>query len=235
MDSPKHFCPNCGAEVFNPQQGYCLNCGAQIASSEVKEYNLITAWLSFFKRYADFKGRSRRQEYWFAYLANMIIGVAFYIIQVIALAATEMTDSGVAAGLSIMGSTAAMVYSLATVIPNFAIQTRRLHDTGRSGKLLLLWFIPGVLTLITIVTAFVAVAMSMVSSSYDMYYNYYGSAEYMFERLLTTSGVALVILLAVLFLAAIASMVLSIMFLVFYCQEGDRGENKYGKSPKYLN
>ncbi len=228
MNQTGNFCPNCGAQIFNGQQGYCLNCGAQLGGGEVKEYNLVTAWLSFFKRYADFKGRSRRQEYWFAYLANMIIGVAFYIIQMTALAAADITDSGLAAGLSIMCSTVTMIYSLATIIPNFAIQTRRLHDTGRSGKLLLLWFIPGVLTTITTVAAFVVVVAGMTASSY-------GSAEFRFQHMIETSGVALVIMLAMLFIAAILSMVFSIMFIVFYCQEGDRGENKYGKSPKYLN
>ncbi len=234
MNQPGRFCSNCGAQIFNPQQAYCLNCGAQLggAPGEVKEYNLITAWLSFFKRYADFKGRSRRQEYWYAYLANMIIGVALYIIQVIAMFSADITDSGVAAGISIMGSTVAMIYSLATIIPNFAIQTRRLHDTGRSGKLLLLWFIPGVLSIITIVTSCVAMAAGVAADRYGMYYNYYDSAEYLLESMVATSGVVLVIALAMLFLSAIASVVLSIMFIVFFCQEGQRGENKYGRSPK---
>ncbi len=238
MDQPGNFCPNCGAQIYNPRQDYCLNCGAQLGAKqgEVKEYNLLTAWLSFFKRYADFKGRSRRQEYWYVYLANVIIGAIVYIIQATSTAVLYNTpDNLVAAVISMIVSAAAMIYSFATIIPNFALQTRRLHDTGRSGKLLLLWFIPGIVAFVTVIASLVAMAASMSYGSYGMYYDSYGSMEYFFEQMLENSGMAFVVMLAGLLVSAILSLVFSIMFIVFFCQDGQRGENKYGKSPKYLS
>ena len=76
--------------------------------------------------YANFKGRARRKEYWYFYLAwfMLYLGGAFidYMIG---------TD-GIVAGL----------ISLALVIPNIAVAVRRLHDVNKSGWWMLIAFIP---------------------------------------------------------------------------------------------
>jgi uncharacterized membrane protein YhaH (DUF805 family) len=69
-----------------------------------------------FKKYADFSGRARRQEYWMFILIYMII----YIV----LAVLDET-----VGTMVLG----LVFILVTLIPSISIATRRLHDTGRSG------------------------------------------------------------------------------------------------------
>ncbi len=226
MDHPRRFCTNCGAEIFNPQQVYCLNCGAQLISApgEVKSYNLITAWLSFFKRYADFKGRSRRQEYWLAYLANFIIGMALNFIRsatmVAARTSYDYSFRETAESINDFFFMVTVLYMLATVIPNLAIQTRRLHDTGRSGKLLLLWLVPSAL-------GFFFVGIPAIAALISMPFNvgYYDAQQGMaaYSMLFMVVGVIL---------TAILTLVLEIMFLVFYCQEGQREENQYGRSPK---
>ena len=73
-----------------------------------------------FTKYADFTGRASRPEYWwfflFCFLANAI--------------------------LSIISSGIGAIFSLATILPSFAVGARRLHETNRSGWWQLLWFVP---------------------------------------------------------------------------------------------
>ncbi len=41
---------------------------------------MIEAYKKFWKGYVDFEGRSTRSDYWFAYLANILITFAFYVL-----------------------------------------------------------------------------------------------------------------------------------------------------------
>ena len=74
-------------------------------------------YLQALKKYAVFKGRARRKEYWMFLLVNTIISFFIGII------------GGVAGIQEILGS----LYTLAVIIPGTAVAIRRLHDTGRSG------------------------------------------------------------------------------------------------------
>ena len=76
-------------------------------------------------KYAIFEGRSRRSEYWYFALFNILIGIALGIVD-------EFF------GFSLFGAIA----SLALFIPGLAVGVRRLHDIGKSGWNLLLIFIP---------------------------------------------------------------------------------------------
>jgi uncharacterized membrane protein YhaH (DUF805 family) len=82
---------------------------------------MINYWLAGWQKFADFNGRSRRSEYWYFVLMNMIVqyGGGFLI-------------GSVSAGAGI-GFT--LIYSLAALIPTIAAIVRRMHDTDNSG-----WF-----------------------------------------------------------------------------------------------
>lgn len=86
-------------------------------------------YMDVVKKYAVFTGRARRKEFWPFALTNAVIGVVFYIL----LAATN--QNGFIALLS-------GLYSLAILVPSLAVEVRRLHDTGRSGLLILIGLIP---------------------------------------------------------------------------------------------
>lgn len=129
------FCQNCGAP-FSPALGVNVNQGAQVYS-EPKDYNLFTAWISMWKRAFDFKGRSRRKEYWLAAIANALFySLAVFIIFILGIMITGTTNSGESA-LPYIVFAFSTIYILAAFIPGLSLAVRRLHDTDQSGKFLL--------------------------------------------------------------------------------------------------
>ena len=85
--------------------------------------------------YANFEGRLSVPGYWWFFLANFLIGLVF-----------NALGRGVGI-IALLG----LAYSLALLIPSLAAAARRLHDTGKSGWLLLLVLIPIVGWIILIV------------------------------------------------------------------------------------
>jgi uncharacterized membrane protein YhaH (DUF805 family) len=87
----------------------------------------------FADKYADFKGRARRKEYWGFTLFSIIIRyiVAFVVILAIA-AASNDEDTVVGAG-TILGG----ILDLIWLLPSISLSVRRLHDVNLSGWWLL--------------------------------------------------------------------------------------------------
>lgn len=115
-------------------------------------------YLEVLKKYAVFRGRARRQEYWFFVLFNLIIyfifGAVNFFGQISAIVGsldhTSVMSGAVLGVISRLGE----IYMLAVLIPSIAVTVRRLHDTGRSGWLQLIALIPlvGVIVLIVFLT-----------------------------------------------------------------------------------
>jgi uncharacterized membrane protein YhaH (DUF805 family) len=109
------------------------------------------------KRYAEFTGRSRPMELWMFALLQLVIyvmlfGITFVIgIGFAGYAATgpSATPAGLMGMIMAMGVFALVyvVVYLGLFIPNLAVSTRRLHDTGRSGWWVMLYFGPWLLGL----------------------------------------------------------------------------------------
>ncbi|MEO1048983.1 MAG: DUF805 domain-containing protein [Bacteroidota bacterium] len=85
-----------------------------------------------FRKYADFAGRARRTEYWMFYLFNLIFSIVMIVIDGVV---------GTMASGSVLG-VFTILYSLVTFLPSLAVAVRRLHDTNKSGWMLLVSFIP---------------------------------------------------------------------------------------------
>ena len=86
------------------------------------------------KRYADFTGRAKRQEYW--------MFILFYVIFYLMLSVIDAVI-----GTPVLSS----LYSLALFIPSISIAARRLHDTSRSGWWQLIALIPLIGAIVLIV------------------------------------------------------------------------------------
>lgn len=100
----------------------------------------------FWKKYATFTGRASRSEFWWWYLANVIVIAVLYAITAIGGVsgatldpATGTTQPGPLIGV---GAFLLVAWALATIVPNLAIAWRRLHDTNKSGAFWFLAFVP---------------------------------------------------------------------------------------------
>lgn len=78
--------------------------------------NFTEAVKTCFKKYADFKGRASRSEYWWFFLATLLMSIA----------------------LSIVNENLSSIFSIATLLPSIAVGVRRMHDVGKSGWYLLI-------------------------------------------------------------------------------------------------
>jgi len=98
-----------------------------------------------FKRYADFKGRSRRKEYWMFILFYWIVTIALGAILLAGiewetLGSPEKMGESDIGPLGILGIILMVIWYIATFIPALAVTVRRLHDRGLSG-----WWYAGLL------------------------------------------------------------------------------------------
>lgn len=100
---------------------------------------MINAYKNFFKGYVDFTGRSKRSEYWWIWLTNMILLVPFYSVYFKALANPRNETALMAlGGIAIIY----MIFGLALMLPMLALTVRRLRDAGFHWALIFVSFIP---------------------------------------------------------------------------------------------
>ncbi len=85
---------------------------------------------SGFANYVTFSGRAQRSAFWLWVLFAILASVACGIID------------GAIFGFDEANKPLSGLFGLATFLPGLAVTVRRLHDTGRSGWWVLLWFIP---------------------------------------------------------------------------------------------
>jgi uncharacterized membrane protein YhaH (DUF805 family) len=110
------------------------------ATQPVPANPLVSYWKKVvLENYANFTGRARRAEFWWYFLANLLISIVFNIIDAV-------IGSGMGGGIGVIG----LIYSLAVLVPGLAVGVRRLHDTNKTGWWLLIGLIPlvGIIVLI---------------------------------------------------------------------------------------
>ncbi|MCJ2178157.1 DUF805 domain-containing protein [Novosphingobium album (ex Hu et al. 2023)] len=124
-----------------------------------------------FYRYADFRGRSRRKEFWsfgllnigvVAILAGLVFSTGFSHRALIQRAEFGGTlGIGTTAFFAILG-----IYSLAALVPSVAVNVRRLHDRGMSGWWCLGFVVLGVIPFLGWITSIgYLVVMSLPGTS----------------------------------------------------------------------
>jgi len=90
---------------------------------------LLNNYIAVLKKYMVFTGRADRKEFWFFALVNVIIGIIFSILTKIPI-------------LKIIFWLAYFLFGLFILIPGICVGIRRLHDTNRTGWLMLFILIP---------------------------------------------------------------------------------------------
>ncbi len=85
-------------------------------------------------KYLQFDGRAGRPEYWFFFLAVLVVSIILSIIDSL-----------------LTGFLLSAIFSLAILLPSLAVCVRRFHDQDRSGWFALLLLIPAVGVIIVLV------------------------------------------------------------------------------------
>jgi len=87
-----------------------------------------------YKRYFDFNGRSRRQEYWMFTLLGVLVTLACSIFMVAGGLSLASGDVEPEFGATFfLGAVVLGLFVLASVLPGIAVTVRRLHDRDMSG------------------------------------------------------------------------------------------------------
>ena len=209
QQNPSQPYPNSGPQGNPPygfQPGGQNPYGYRPSVSVVPSPGFVESIRLFFTQYATFSGRSRRSEFWYVVLFQFVLGFVISIFEL-----PQMSN----------------IVQLLLLIPNLALQCRRLHDIGRSGNWIWAQVIATVFFLIAMLylVVFMIYTIPEVKDQYiqmgidvSIFYNYNG--------LLNIPG----LVIAVMVIAAIA---IFIMFLVFDCTDSQKGTNQYGPSSKY--
>ena len=103
---------------------------------------MIEAYKKFWKGYVDFSGRSTRSDYWFAYLAHVLIFFAYYLLDAVFERMVSATGSMDVFTISVILLLIFFAYGIATVLPGLAITVRRLRDAGYNWPYIIIPLIP---------------------------------------------------------------------------------------------
>ena len=161
---------------------------------------------AYTQNYFNFKGRARRREYWGIWLFNNLIALAISVIGRL----LSDTDAGVFSMLSSMNLTwtvISVLWSIVGFFPQASATVRRLHDKGYSGK----WYLGVFFLSVVFVTLSFVVGFSLLMDGRQS------------NGLLVLFG-----LIGLLFI------LLAIFIFILLLLDGDKTENKYGPSPKYM-
>ena len=110
---------------------------------------MLTAYLNALKNWSP-EGRSSRRDFWLFMVPHAAIIVAIYLGSVVASQARDWLQWGL------------LAYIVATAWPFIALHVRRLHDIGRSGWWVLVWWPP-----IVPLVAFVINLVGLMKASDD--------------------------------------------------------------------
>ncbi len=217
-------CPHCAKEQEVSQDAVLLRCPA--CTKEVAPDPKSSLWAHFtscMRRYACFKGRATRKEYWSFILFNIIFSIpaglglgitllmnvfptAMQLEYTESQEASQALEAKMAEMTSLKGMLEAggsvQIFCILTIVvgylfmlPLLGVTIRRFHDVGFAG------YIP-TLSLI----------MGIVMQSLDIFFNF-KSEEITLLTIITG--------------------VLSVIILVFSLLDSEKGSNKYGPSSKF--
>ena len=123
--------------------------------------NFPEAIRTCFSKYAVFRGRARRAEYWYWMLLYIPVVVLLSVVLGVAENATDSSYAGYRSAAP-EGMNALLIFCallcLALFLPTLAVSVRRLHDTDRSGK----WILANLVGLIPVVGTIASFVLSIV-------------------------------------------------------------------------
>lgn len=110
----------------------------------------------FYKKYAVFRGRASRSEYWFVSLFYFLVDLAAMVLYAIAT---------VIPPLAVIICIAYLLFCLASIVPSFALYARRLHDANMSAWFILIRVLPTIGYILIINSVYDQLSLGSSSSS----------------------------------------------------------------------
>src|SRR5574344_762296 len=128
-----------------------------------------------FRGYFDFDGRARRSEYWYWQLFYILL---FLLLIVIYMLIIELADNKYI--IYFIKGLCWLCY-IGILIPDLAVLVRRLHDTGKSGWLLVIPYVALLLLWGTFISYYIYVVLNILIfivliKDSDCDENYYGDS-----------------------------------------------------------
>ncbi len=228
----ENACPHCkGAFCIGDDHRLPLHCPSCKTELRAREDGMWSQFLFVFSRYASFRGRARRREFWSYTLIVLLLGFATSFV-----------------GMS-------NIFALAVMLPSYAVMARRLHDIELSGwwvlpiKLLPTLCIAGAVTLYV---SLVHQAFGSIQAAKTLIWKYFElkdklselhgvsgfvvrqQMEKMEETIWHAFADPLVEHISIyVFLLVVVPVSCMILGLIVCCRDSQSGVNKYGISPKY--
>ena len=100
-----------------------------------------------FKKYVTFSGRASRSEFWYFFLFVYIFAAIFYFIDSatglqMGASSQEMNIGGTVVPFANSGiGVLSLIWGLVTLLPGISVMVRRVHDSNKSGWLVLLGYV----------------------------------------------------------------------------------------------
>nr|WP_242439286.1 DUF805 domain-containing protein [Staphylococcus delphini] len=180
---------------------------------ETPKVGFVEAFKLYWTNYVNFKGRSRRSEYWWVMLWHLIIMIPALFLGVVLMF------------IPILGWIVAVIlflaiglYGLATIIPNLALTVRRFHDVGFSMLIPILSFIVGIIY--NIASAFTQKETLYQDTSTGTVVSFISGFAFLPNWIAYT-------LMAI-------SIILSLVTFIVCLLDSKEQDNQYGPSPKYV-
>lgn len=205
-------CPKCGGQItlINYQLPiHCPHCKFRLCADA--PYSSWSNCKLAFSKMFELRGRASYREYWSYYGCSGICSFTIVLVYWLFLKDIDLklTTADVhEPSLKFILFVILLLFFGMMAIPQFTVLVRRLHDVGRSGKLLLIPF--------SLVAALAAIATTIISGVYT-----------------EICSDALTVLLCaggVIFLAFLGTCIYILSLII---EDSQRGPNKYGPSPIY--
>lgn len=161
---------------------------------------------AYTQNYFNFKGRARRREYWGIWLFYNLIALAISVIGRL-LSDTDAEAFSMLSSMNLTWTVISVLWSIVGFFPQASATVRRLHDKGYSGK----WYLGVFFLSLVFVTLSFVVGFSLLMNGRQS------------NGMLVLFG-----LIGLLFI------VLAVFIFILLLLDGDKTENKYGPSPKYM-
>ena len=150
--------------------------------------SFVDAVKSVFVNFRKFKGTASRREYWFFVLATVLIGIVLSTIESIIWPTVETGDLIEAIN---QPTPLTSISALILLIPTLSVTSRRMQDSGWSGKWLFLYLLP----LVPLIMGILGVISYLDSTSAPEVEVLATSVAYFVPTLLIAFGVQVFILI----------------------------------------